>query len=75
MERFIFYQTLMLMPMIESIDRVCPNSRDTIIQNYLLNIYTQQDVPAIWINLLCKRLKLYWSKPTEDYSSESTNDD
>ena len=75
MERFIFYQTLMLSSMIKSIDFSCPDYSHAIIQNYLTNVYIEQDVPSIWIHVLCKRLKLKWRKPTDDYSSESTSAD
>lgn len=77
MERFLFYQTLMLEPMIKSIDFACPDYKESILNYYLTNIYVDQDVPTIWIQILASKLNILWKIPTNDYdySSESTNED
>jgi hypothetical protein len=75
MDNFIFYQTLMLKPMLQSIDYHCPDYKYNILQNYLTHVYIDQDVPSIWIKELCKKIKFSWRMPTDDYSSESAGDD
>jgi hypothetical protein len=74
MENFIFYQILMLKPMLQSIHYYCPDYKHSILQNYLTQVYNKQDVPAIWIKELCKKIKFSWRKPNDDYSSESADE-
>lgn len=65
----------MLTPMIKSIDEAYPDYIYGILQNYFTNVYVDQNVPAIWIEELCRKIKFKWKKPYDGYSSESTNED
>jgi hypothetical protein len=75
MDNFLFYQILMLEPMMKSIDFACPDYKHAILQYYLTNVYVEQNVPSIWIEELCRKIKFNWRKPYDGYSSESASED
>lgn len=71
MQTFLKCHIWVLKPFMESMKKYTENTF-YILKDYLDNLYCEDDVPAVWIEELSKRLGVSWKAPSDDLSETAS---
>lgn len=71
LENFVYYHMLVLKPFLKCMNNYTSHS-DRIIKDYLDFLYCEDDIAALWVEALSKKLKIPWKAPSDDLSETAS---
>lgn len=71
MQHFVQYHIWILHPFMKSMERYTQHT-ERILQDYFDDLYCEQNVPALWIEKLSKKLGVPWKAPSDDLSETAS---